>query len=81
MSALIFLFSFAVIAGAMLATDAGGYPGFELPRRRLSLNCGLCGGNWPAKIGDRVLVVRRSPYARARKPSLGSLSDCGQTAV
>jgi hypothetical protein len=72
MSALISLFSFAVITRAMLATDAG-YPGFELSRRRLSLNCRLCGGNWLAKIGDRLLVVRRSPYARARKPSLGSV--------
>jgi hypothetical protein len=80
MSALAFLLSFALITGAMLATDAS-YPGFELSRRRFSLNCGLCGVHRPTNAGDGLLVVGRLPYTRARKAFPGSLSDCGQTAV
>jgi uncharacterized membrane protein len=56
MSALIFLFSVAVIFSAVLAIEARDADS-KLPRRPLGLIGWLTGGNWPAKVGGGLLVV------------------------
>lgn len=56
MTTLVFLFSIAVIFGAVLALEVRETHEFEL-RRPLGLFAWLTGGNWPAKIGGGLLVV------------------------
>jgi hypothetical protein len=56
MTALVFLFSLAVIFGAVLAVETQGFDVRAL-RRPAGLIGWLTGGNWPAKIGGGLLVV------------------------
>jgi uncharacterized membrane protein len=56
MTALVFLFSVAVIFGAVLALEVRDTGELDL-RRPVGLFAWLTGGNWPAKIGGGLLVV------------------------
>lgn len=55
MITLIFLFTLAVIVGAVLAVEGGA--GEAVARRPVGLMTWLTSGNWPAKIGAALMVV------------------------